>query len=285
MKHIQKILFPTDFSDTAQNAFRYCLRIADTYKASIELLHVIYPEYQGMDIPIMATKAMKDKAEAAKVVLQEFVDNGLAQVQAGYQFKEVPSINSAVEIGGAATVIADVVERDAIDLVIMGTRDTHSAFEKTFGSVTTSVIERVPCPVLVIPEEAELKKIDIIAYATELEESEPYHIWKASQMLEPFHPILRIVHIGKNQDSTEKMGDLEDFFTQNAPALQVTFHNVEGNVVIDKLEEFSETYDIDVMIMYAPHHNFWQRIFQQSTTKRMALQTKIPVLFYRSSED
>lgn len=285
MNKIRKILFPTDFSETAQNAFRYCLRIADTLGADIELLHVIYPEYQGMDIPVMAAKAMQDKAEAAKVVLQEFVDFGLAQVQAGYEFAELPAINSTVEIGAPATVIVDIVERDKTDMVIMGTRQEHNAFEKTFGSVTTSVIEYAPCPVLVIPEEAELKEIDTIAYATELEESDPYHIWKATHMLEPFHPILRCVHVGKNENSEEKMADLEDFFTQNAPALQVTFHNIEGNSVTDKLEEFSDTYDVDLLIMYAPHHNLWQRIFQQSVTKKMALQTKIPILFYKTLED
>ncbi len=285
MKAIKKILLPTDFSETAQNAFRYCLHVADEYNAEIELLHVIYPEYQAMDIPVMAAKAMQDKAEAAKVVLKEFVDLGMAQVQAAHEFQHVPNIHSEVMIGNPVTVIRDIAKRNDADLIIMGTREKHNAFDKTFGSVTTGVIEHAPCSVWVIPGEANFGEIDIIAYAAELNESDPYHIWKAAQVLEPFHPLLHCVHVGNGEASTTKLADIELFFTQNAPALQVNFHQVKGDSITDRLEEFAETYDVDVLVMYAPHHNFWQRIFLQSITKKMALQTKIPILFYKTQEN
>lgn len=285
MKSIKKILLPTDFSETAQNAFRYCLRIADAYQADIELLHVVYPEYQPMDIPVMATKAMQDKADAAKMVIQEFVDYGLAQVQAGYDFTSIPNIKSDVEIGSPAGLIAEIAERDAADLIVIGTRENHNAFDKTFGSVTTSVVERAHCPVWVIPGEANFESIDIIAYATDLGDGDPYHIWKACQLLNPFTPILHVVHIGDTEASRQQMADMESFFTQNAPALQVNFHNVTGKSIPDRLDEFAENHDVDVMIMYAPYHTFWERIFQQSTTRKMALQSSIPVLFYKIQEE
>lgn len=284
MKAIKKILFPTDFSDTAQNAFRYCLRIADEYKANIELLHVIYPEYQPMDIPVMATKAIKDRADAARSVLQDFVDYGITQVQAGYQFEDVPVIKSDVEIGSPAGLIKDIAERDDADLVVMGTREDHSTFDKTFGSVTTSVIEHAPCPVWVIPGEANFEDIDIIAYATDLNDADPYHIWKASQMLNVFNPILHCVHVGDGELGRSTMAELESFFTQNAPALQINFHIVEGESITEELEEFSVNHDVDLLVMYAPQHSFWERIFTRSITKRMALQTKIPTLFFKVSE-
>ena len=284
MKAIKKILFPTDFSDTAQNAFRYCLRLADAYKADIQLLHVIYPEYQPMDIPVMATKAIKDRAEAARSVLQDFVDYGMTQVQASYQFEDIPIVKSAVEIGNPAGLIADIAERDHVDLIVMGTREDHNAFDRIFGSVTTSVIEQAPCPVWVIPGEADSENIDIIAYATDLNDADPYHIWKASQLLEVFNPILHCVHVGDDEPSRAAMADLEVFFTQNAPTLQVNFHNIEGQSIPDSLEEFAENHDVDVLVMYAPQHNFWQRIFTRSITRKMALQTRIPALFYKVKE-
>ena len=284
MKAIQKILFPTDFSETAQNAFRYCLRVADEYEAEIELLHVIYPEYQPMDIPIMAAKAMQDQSETAKVVLQEFVDMCITQVQAEYQLKKAPQIHSEVMVGNPSSMINEIANRDNVDVIIMGTRQKHNAFDKTFGSVTTGVIGHADCSVWVIPGEAKFKDIDIIAYATDLNEADPYHIWKATMLLDTFHPILHCVHVGNGEDKALKMSDLELFFAQQTPALQINFHTIKGNSVLDKLAEFTETYDVNVLIMYAPHHNFWERIFLQSTTRNMALRSKIPVLFYKSEE-
>ncbi|HMO41035.1 MAG TPA: universal stress protein [Saprospiraceae bacterium] len=281
MKTIKKILFPTDFSETAQNAFRYCLRVADTLEADIILLHVIYPEYQAMDIPIMAAKAMQDKAAAAELVLQDFVALGLTQVQTGYEFRVIPNIHAEVMIGNPVTVIRDITERDAMDMVIMGTRAQHNAFDKTFGSVTTGVLGRATCPVWVVPGEAEFGEIDVVAYATELNEADSFHIWKASQLLEPFRPVLHCVHVSQSAPTDVQMSDLELFFAQQAPALQVQFHNIEGAAVVDALSDFADLHNVDVLVMYAPHHSFWQRIFLQSTTRQMVLQTKIPTLFYK----
>ena len=49
MKEINKILVPTDFSETASHAFRYALWFADQVDANLQLLHVIYPEAEPLD--------------------------------------------------------------------------------------------------------------------------------------------------------------------------------------------------------------------------------------------
>ncbi|MFZ4427736.1 MAG: universal stress protein, partial [Saprospiraceae bacterium] len=66
MRKIHRILFPTDFSEAAQNAFRYCRSLADALSAEIFVLHVVYPEYELLDLPVLATKATHDKIDAAK---------------------------------------------------------------------------------------------------------------------------------------------------------------------------------------------------------------------------
>jgi nucleotide-binding universal stress UspA family protein len=284
MKTVQTILFPTDFSETAQNAFRYCLRVADAYQAKIELLHVIYPEYETMDIPVMAMKATQDKSEAAKEALQSFVDLSLVQVQAAYELRRAPSINSKVEIGDPVSVIAKIARRDHADLIIMGTKGRHNVLEKVFGSVTTGVMARAHCSVWVIPEEATYNAIDIVAYATDLQETDPYHIWKVSQLLEVFNPIMHCVHVQLPgaENGQLNISELEMFFTTHAPTLQIQFHNLKGASVYERLEEFVDTYDVNVLAMYAPHQNLLERIFYQSTTRKMALRTHIPLLMYRT---
>lgn len=281
-QNIKKILFPTDFSDTAQNAFRYCLTLADRYHASIQLLHVIYPEYAAADLPVMASKATENKASAAREVMKTFVDHGLTQVQLARSFEQMPMIEADVEVGSPLSVIIHVAERDEVDLIVMGTRGEHGLLEKAFGSTSTGVIARAPCHVLVVPEEAPYESIDIVAYATDLSEADPYHIWKVGQMLEPFHPIFHCVHIAAGKEDQEvDMKELEAFFSNNAPALQINFHNVKGESVTEKLEEFVETYDVDVMVMFAPYRDLLDRIFRRSQTRRMALETHVPLLVIR----
>jgi len=283
MKMINKILFPTDFSDTSQNAFRYCLLLADQFNARIELVHVVYPEYEAMDLPVMAAQATKERAEAAKALMQSFVEMGITQVQAAHELDNLPVVNPDVEIGTPGSTIVDVARRDGSDLIVMGTKGEHNALERFLGSVTTNVIEQAPCHVWVIPEGADYENIDIIAYATDLREADPYHIWEVGKLLEVFSPILHCVHVNTDSSMEHAMdfASLGAFFENNAPSLQINFHPLSGESVVGVLDEFMETYDVDVLVMYAPAHSWLDRILHRSKTKRMALDTHIPLLILK----
>jgi nucleotide-binding universal stress UspA family protein len=283
MKKIEKILVPTDFSKPAGNAFRYALWFADHYGASIELVHVVYPEAEPLDLPVMAAQATQTRAEAAKEVIKTFVDNGIAQAIAGHNLQNVPDIVSEIRVGVPTAAVAELAERDDIDLVIMGTHGEHDAFDKTFGSVTTNTMQRLGCPVLVVPETVEHDEICTIAYATDLRKADPFHIWKACQILAPFNPILRIVHIEeKPTESTPlEMEDLENFFAERAPALQVTFHTFGAKNIVEELSEFSDAWGVDLVIMHRPKRGFFERLFHRSVSREMALFSKFPLLVMR----
>jgi nucleotide-binding universal stress UspA family protein len=49
---MKKILYPTDFSETAENAFIYALQIADTLGASVITLHAFdRPDISNFNLP------------------------------------------------------------------------------------------------------------------------------------------------------------------------------------------------------------------------------------------
>ncbi len=282
MKSIRKILFPTDFSDAALNAFRYCLLLADEVKADIELLHVIYPEYENLDVPVVASKATNNKIDAAKYTLQSFVDWGLAQIQLTHTIKNFPTINSNVEVGNVVNNIVKEGRKKEVDLIILGRKGEHTLFERTFGSVTSGVIERAASAVMIIPEKTDFKATQIVAYATDLSEADPYHIWKTGQWLSVFHPILHIVHIATKQENGHvNLEEMDRFFENQAPGLQVQFHTIQGSSVTEGLETFAEWHNVDMIVMYAPQHNLIQRIFQKSNTRAMAMNSSIPILLIK----
>ena len=77
MKKIQKILFPTDFSPAAQNALRYAIRLADELEASIQILHIVYPQAEPLDFPALATEATQQQVGAAEMILKRTVEETL----------------------------------------------------------------------------------------------------------------------------------------------------------------------------------------------------------------
>ena len=284
MKKIKHILCPTDFSETANNAFRYALWLADQYGASINLLHVTYPETEPMDFPVMSTQTVMNKMDVAREVMKTNVDICITQVQAVYAFDHVPDIHSDIEVGLPARVIASVANKSREnDLIVMGTHGEHNAYQKAFGSVTTATIRKAHCPVLVIPEVAEIRRLKTIAYATDLLETDPYNIWTTIRLFDTFNPVLRIVHIENEDDQNASfdMDELQTYFKESLPALRISYHNIVSKHVEGKLEEFADMYDVDMMVMYRPHRSLFERIFHSSLTRQAALRMKIPLLVIR----
>jgi nucleotide-binding universal stress UspA family protein len=283
MQAIKKILFPTDFSEPALNAFRYCLWLADRWEARIDLLHVVFPEYDALDLPVMTTKATQEKVETARTVLQSFVDFGLAQVQAAHTLQHVPDIHADVQIGTPASVIAQIAQRDHAELIVMGARGEHDLMEKWFGSVTTAVMEKAPCHLMIVPENAVSAHIHTVVYASDLSENDPYHLWKIGQWLEPFGAVLHCVHVHTRLETTHDidLSDMEKFFSHHAPTLQIQFHQLEGSSVTGTLSAFAEEHEAGLLVMYAPHHTLLERLFQASHTRQMATSTQIPLLLIK----
>lgn len=279
MQKINKILFPTDFSEPAQNAFRYALILADKVKAEIELLHVVIPQIEAYDVPVIAMHSTQVQVDTAKEVMKTFVDAGITQML--QQLSEIPKITSSVEVGVPIGYITRAIEESTIDLVVMGATGERNVLERMIGSLTSDVIGKVDCPVLVVPNEAIPKLIKAIAYATDLQKSDPFEIWKTVKLLDPIQAIMHVVHVSKaeNQvDEIEEMDEMRAFFAEKSPAIQMKFHQTTGESVEDGLINFVDLYDIDIVVMFHPNRSFMDRLFHRSHSKKMAKNTKVPLL-------
>ncbi len=283
MSQVKRILFPTDFSPSAQNAFKHCLILADYYQAKIEVLHVVFPEYAAMDVPVVSMATTREKVDAAESVMHSFLELGLSQTQALYTFQAIPKVEEKVEIGIAVGTIVKLAEDRHADLIMMGTKGSHNTLEKAFGSVSTGVIEQAKCPVMLIPEFAQWKPTHIVAYASDLSESDPYHFWKAAELLTPFHPLLHVINIHKGDAHDQiAIDELKKIFSDNTPAVQISFHQEKHDSIATGLEEFVDNYGVDLLVMYSPHRSWVERWFHHSQTRDVAFTTRIPLLVIKS---
>lgn len=289
MRKIQKIIFPTDFSETAQRAFQYCLSLADAYQAEIVALHVVYPEYEVLDLPVMATKATHDKLEAARDALKSFTAFCVHEVESNGSLSRLPVIQQEVEVGAVVGIISKIAAREEADLIVMGTHSIHNALERTLGSMSTGVVESAPCPVLVVPEHIRWKPVQVMAYATDLTHSGTAQIERSIELIAPFHPVIHVVHVANNGNAgldERKLAELEAFFKVSehpTEALQLTFHQLDRDSVTDGLHDFIEYYEVDLLAMFAPHHNLVARLFTPSVTRKMVFEAPVPILLLKEA--
>lgn len=277
MKKKIKILVPTDFSECAENALAYAYCLADKIDATIEVLHIATFETPPLDYPSFVAVATDEKITMARGKMNQTIESIRKNVSPLLNF--FPDVETDIEVGIPDAKIIEVALRDKVDFIIMGTQGENSVWDRFLGSTTADVLKFAECPVLVIPEKAKFREEMVIGYATDFAAADPFEIWKASKLLQPFQSKVIAVHLNnKKQYLEDEIAEMEAFFKENAPAIDISFHCIFTEDMVEDLNVFIDNHNIATMVMFKPKRNFFERLFHKSFTKKMAMHAEVPLL-------
>lgn len=274
---IKTILFPTDFSETAHNAFEYALNIADQLGAGIVLLHV-YQElniHQGQMPAALVESLKEEKLEKAINFFHEYQRE--AQLQVGKSIEVRPILQA----GLPEKVIPDLSRTMDIDLIIMGTLGAASVSERILGSVTTKVIEKSVCPVLAIPAECTYKPIRRILYGMRMDETELSIIDQIVDFARFFDAKVYCTHVGTEKETWSKiqLSAFERLYSLESDG-QLQFYVINHSDVVRGLHNFIDENGIDLLSMTTQRRDLIDKFYDQSLTREMVLYTDIPLLAF-----
>lgn len=149
MAGIQRILIPTAFSELSRRAAEYVRLVAPAVQAHVHVVHIvpdapvlIDPGLPGAAMPVPGPSTEELLIEA-RLSLEAFVRDNLAEWS--------DHTRIFAHAGDVAEELLRHVHQHAIDLIIMGTRADGVLKRLIWGSVGRSVLERSPCPVLLVP--------------------------------------------------------------------------------------------------------------------------------------
>ena len=151
MIKLKKILFPTDFSETSEEAARYAISFAREFKAKAYVLHVVNEKIftEGYNLPrVVSRESLEEEMAAeAKKRLKTLIPSEDAE---GLDWEPV------IRQGEPFLEIIRFAKEEDIDLIVIGTHG-RSGFEHIiFGSTAEKVVRKAPCPVLSVqPEQRE----------------------------------------------------------------------------------------------------------------------------------
>jgi nucleotide-binding universal stress UspA family protein len=143
---VHKILWPTDFSDRANQALDTVQSLTQKYGAEIHVLYVIdnpvlhHPEWYGDIESTHVEKILTWQNKKAKKRLDEICRDHLAGC---------PAYVRHIAVGDPAQEILQLVDQEKIDIIVMATRGAKAHFR--FGSVAEKVVKHAPVPVVTIP--------------------------------------------------------------------------------------------------------------------------------------
>jgi nucleotide-binding universal stress UspA family protein len=142
----EHILYPTDGSKGAAAAMENCRNIAETYGATVHVLHVIeHGKTRGFagEIEVQATGGGDERESKEREFGEALVDEVTEQLG---------SVDTRTEVrrGTPHRVILDYVASNDIDLVVMGTHGRTGLDRYLLGSVAGRVVRMSDVPVLTV---------------------------------------------------------------------------------------------------------------------------------------
>lgn len=278
---MKKILFPTDFSKPANSAFQYVLHLAKRLDAEILTIHAYsLPDIKGVNLP----KTLQEVYNS--ITLEEFENyrdavpilHVMAE-EAG--FGDIP-IHHVMREGHPVKAILQTIEKDDIDLVVMGTKGTGWLREVFIGSVTAEVLEQATCLVLAVPMESMFDGIiDHIAFAVELKEEEHITIQHVLDFANRFEAVLTCIHVdlAHTGQLTQRM---EKFASRYKDIPNLRFQVIDGTDALGVVADYVEENHFDIVAMTTHKRNFWQELWNYSMTKQMTRIVKAPILCVKS---
>lgn len=142
---LQRILVPTDFSPSANQARDYAATLADKFDAELHLLHVVVEPY--------IRPAQEDPRIRPQDILPQFLHNAEAELKGAMSDVKLASgrpLICTVKVGYPVDEILKYSNEKQIDLIVMGTQGHRGLSRLLLGSVAEKLVRISTCPVLTV---------------------------------------------------------------------------------------------------------------------------------------
>jgi len=144
MKQVKKILFPIDFASNFETVVPWVSTFADKFDATVYILFV------AQDLSHFATFYVPHGN--IEEFQQQAIDSARKRMVAAVEefSKKFPKLETRVELGSPAEKILAFVQKEKVDMIIMGAHGRAGLDRVIFGSVANKVVKSASCPVLTI---------------------------------------------------------------------------------------------------------------------------------------
>ncbi|OED39979.1 hypothetical protein AB833_13080 [Chromatiales bacterium (ex Bugula neritina AB1)] len=140
MLNYKNILAPVDFAEISNSVLQHAADYSEQSQSKLVISHVvdrIFPDYAAIEISNL-TNLEEKLIHQAELHLEELLD----ELEIGYCEK-------IVRAGRIIPTLLEIIDKQEIDLVVMGTHTDNSVSEK-YRSVTMAMVENADCDVLVL---------------------------------------------------------------------------------------------------------------------------------------
>jgi nucleotide-binding universal stress UspA family protein len=140
---VRRILVPLDFSENSRAVLEWAAHLAEEHHSPVVLLHAYHlpVEFQQLEGAYLPEDFWANVRSETEQTLARYAEELRAR---GLE------VETVAREGYPATVIEEEAERQAADLIVIGTRGLSGLKHLLLGSIAERVVQRAPCPVLTV---------------------------------------------------------------------------------------------------------------------------------------
>lgn len=296
MLTIDRILFPTDFSPCAEDAFSHAAHLALRYDAEVFVFNVVTPQESDQANPMDFLPLREDEhgelyASGSTVDVQTPVDEQ-GSVHVSYaQIESVSPAEAIIEHAGEYEV----------DLIVMGTHGRRGMDRLLSGSVSEEVVRQAPCPVFTVlsgDEPSPGPYVDRVLAPVDLSDQSALIVDHAAELASAYDASLDVLHVIEQvaypdaygvdplavslpevQDRAQ--GALQDLADRVTNVETVRTHAIAGYAAHD-IVDFAEDNDVGLIVMATHGRTGLKRFLIGSVAEKVVRKAPCPVFTLKS---
>lgn len=273
---LKKLLVPTDFSASAQNAYRFALDMVQESDAHIQLVHYyqaeldpVYPYFGVASFSFV--QKLKEKLKTASQN-----EHLAAARQEGASLEVETSLLEGfveIELPPRATDLA-------ADLIIMGTTGEGGRLNKWLGTVSSTIAQKTICPSLLIPNGVKFKGFQQILFASDFQTHDEAILQQVFDFATIYGANVHFVHVAEPSKPDHHLHPLpiESFFRDKAPHPTFTMTTIKNSSPIEAINRYSKEHNIDLVALATRQRSLMANMLHKSMTKQLIFNSEIPLM-------
>ena len=289
---MKKLIFPTDFSDAANRAFKVALRMTAQMNGELYVLHSLNTAQQYVSLSLSSTGDPTMPGMEPEV-LMETIKQQKDSAQAKMELVEARaeeigvSVQTEISEGDFQDDILDYASKWNIDYIVMGTNGAEGFQEAIVGSNAQMVVRKSRIPVLTIHDSFDEFDVRKIVFASDFsEDNVNQRIPEIKELSDLFKAELHLLMVNtpayfeETKDSLQRMKDVaNEYNVLESKSYVYNDFNIDEGVI-----HYSEMINADLIILVTHGFKGLKKLLSDNVTESVVNHSNIPVLSFHTQE-
>jgi|GEM_PF-1600679 len=281
------ILCLTDYKENSDQTLHFAWHLADRLHVTLIFAHffeasgaALVEGEAGSSIPRQIGSEQAGEKHAAELqTLKAFIQ----QHSERYIDRGV-DVRYLVAGGSPLDHLPTLFQEYDPDLIVMGMRNRAGLADRLFGTLARKMIDKTPCPLLLIPPESRFREIHRMVYATDFGYKNLHAIEFLIHWSDLLEAQLHLVHVSEDPEDSawaeSQMEKIRRTYEEESERDRMQFSILSGELQ-EALENFVEMARSDMIALTTHTRGYWEKWMASSLAKDLAEEVEIPLLVFK----